>query len=356
MVSSDLDPRQTILQSPMTTFQIRSIAILFGLNAIDGFDLLSITYAAPGIVREWHLDPVSMGVILSAGLAGMALGSLFLAPLADRVGRRPITLASLSVITLGMLLASQAGSPAQLTAWRLLTGLGVGTIIPSFTALTAEYSNARRRNLIICIMGVGFPIGAIVGGVIAAMLLRFYDWRSVFLFGSISTAIFLPLVWCWMPESIAFLLVKRDASALNRVNRLLSRMGHAPVAVLPRADGTRGSPFAIFRGSMLPITMTIFAAYFLHSATYYYAFSWIPPIVADLGFSVSKAAQVSVLANVGGAAGGLAVGALSLRMPVQVIMVAMLFGAALMVIVFGGIPADITLMMIAGGVSIGPQN
>ena len=70
------DPRDIISKSPMTAMQVIIIAITVGLNGLDGFDVLSISYASPGIATEWGIDRAALGLVLVAELVGMAIGSI----------------------------------------------------------------------------------------------------------------------------------------------------------------------------------------------------------------------------------------------------------------------------------------
>jgi hypothetical protein len=72
------DPAEVIDQSAMKRGQIIVVVITVFLNALDGFDLLSISFAAPGISAEWGIDRVALGVVLSMELIGMGIGSLLL--------------------------------------------------------------------------------------------------------------------------------------------------------------------------------------------------------------------------------------------------------------------------------------
>src|SRR4029077_20382730 len=91
------DPRDVIARSPMSTLQILVIAITVALNALDGFDVASISFAAPGIAKQWGIDRGALGVVLSMEVIGMAIGSMFLGGLADRLGRRRAVLACTTV-------------------------------------------------------------------------------------------------------------------------------------------------------------------------------------------------------------------------------------------------------------------
>jgi MFS family permease len=93
------DARTLLRESPMSAFQIMVVVICTLLNMIDGFDVLAISFTAPVIAKEWGVAPATLGILLSAGLAGMALGSLALSPLADLMGRRGVIVVSTAIIS-----------------------------------------------------------------------------------------------------------------------------------------------------------------------------------------------------------------------------------------------------------------
>ena len=188
------DPRELIDRSPMTKWQISAITLCILLVSLDGFDVLSISFAAPGIAREWGIDRAALGIVLSMELIGMGVGAFILGNLADRIGRRPTILLSLVMMSVGMYLASVAPSVMTLSGIRLFTGLGIGGILASVNAMAAEFSNARCRSLSVSLMAAGYPLGVILGGSIASLLLTSFDWRAVFVFGAMVTLICLPLV------------------------------------------------------------------------------------------------------------------------------------------------------------------
>ena len=186
----------------MTKWQISAVTMCILLVSLDGFDVLSISFAAPGIANEWGINRAALGIVLSMELLGMGIGAFILGSLADRIGRRPTILLSLGMMSVGMYLAAIAPNVTFLSAVRLFTGLGIGGILASVNAMAAEFSNARSRDLAVSLMAAGYPMGVIIGGTIASLLLASFDWRAVFYFGAILTVIFLPLTWWLMPESM----------------------------------------------------------------------------------------------------------------------------------------------------------
>ncbi|MBO9714590.1 MFS transporter [Sphingomonas sp.] len=338
------DPRDIIDQRPMSRFQWGVVAIMVGLNALDGFDVLSISFASPGIAKAWGIDRAALGVVLSMELIGMSIGSILLGGLADRMGRRRTILGCLLVMAAGMYLASTAHDVTTLSAWRVLTGLGIGGMLAATNAAVAEVSNAARRNLCVVLMAGGYPVGAIIGGSIAAELLKRFDWPAVFEFGAIATLCFVPIVLFFAPESIAFEMQRPGERTLARVNRTLARMGHGAIEALPsmtRAPA-RLPLAALFSPALARTTLLLTLAYLAHIMTFYFILKWIPKIVVDMGFAPAAAAGVLVWANVGGASGSLVLGLLTTKVRLRTLAVAAMAASAVLIGIFGRGQADLT--------------
>lgn len=331
------DVRERLDRAPMGWAQIAAIILCIALNALDGFDVLAISFASPGIAAEWGIDRAALGLVLSMELIGMAVGSILLGSMADRAGRRPTILLCLVVMATGMLAATTAHDVQSLSLFRLFTGLGIGGMLACTNAMVAELANARARSLAVAVMAAGYPVGAILGGSIASGLLVSGGWRDVFLFGAIVTGIFLPLAWFLLPESIGYLLQKRPPDALARINRLLRRMGHAPVETLPAVDAAAPKPSftALFAPGLGRITMLLTLGYFAHIMTFYFILKWIPKIVVDMGYAPSAAGGVLVWANVGGLIGALLLSILSWRIGIRALVIAAMLASTVMVTIFG---------------------
>ncbi len=337
------DPRDLISTSSMSRLQVVVVAITVALNALDGFDVLSISFASPGIATEWGIDRAALGVVLSMELIGMAIGSILLGGVADTIGRKPTVIACLVIMASGMLMATTANSIVTLSAWRIVTGLGIGGMLAAINAVAAEFSNARRRHLSVALMSIGYPIGAVLGGLGAAELLKTNDWRAVFYLGAGVTAALIPVVLFVVPESVHWLARKQPAGALEKINASLVRMGHSVVAALPSIgqNDRKSSAADIFAPAMLATTMIVTLAYFFHITTFYFILKWIPKIVVDMGFAPSSAAGVLVWTNVGGATGGAIFGLLTQRYRVVPLTIGILLLTSAAVTMFGRSPADL---------------
>ncbi|HWU02870.1 MAG TPA: MFS transporter [Novosphingobium sp.] len=349
---SGSDPRRILANAPLSWRQIIAIVLCCLLNALDGFDVLSISFASPGIAKEWGITRAALGIVLSMEIFGMAAGSVLLGQAADRIGRVPTTFFSLLVMFIGMVATPQASSVGMLAGLRLFTGLGIGGMLAATNALTAEYANTRARNAAVALMAGGYPLGAVVGGTFAGQLLVHGSWRNVFYLGAGMALVLLPLVPLLLPEPVGALMQRRPGNLLARVNRTLRAFGHAPVDTLPEPEtATRPSPWAVWGPGLWPVTLALIVAYFMHILTFYFIVKWIPKIVVDMGFAPSAAAGVLVWTNVGGLIGAVLFSIASLRLPLRGSLMAAMLASAVGVAVFGQSPADLHHMAITAGIA-----
>jgi benzoate transport len=344
------EPREAIAALPLTAFQLCIIGVLFCLNALDGFDVLAISFAAPGITRDWGISPAALGAVISLGLFGTGVGSLFIAPFADKVGRRPVIVGSLAAMAIGMLICAAAKGSGVLSAGRVATGIGVGALVPCISALSAEYANRRYRDLAVMVMAVGFPLGGFLGGALCAWLLRHFNWNAIFIAGGVFSGAMMLAPLLFVPESMEYLILKPTSRSLQRINAILRRLHQPPMPSLPAAIpeiAPRAGMDFFMRPSLFGLALIITLIYGLHNATLYYALNWIPKIVVDLGLPQSQAATVAAWCSGGGIIGALGIAVLSARFNVVGLTVALLFGAAGLLCSFARTPGDMALLIAA---------
>ena len=305
------DPRTIIDTSAMGARQWIVVVLMVLLNALDGFDVLSSAFAAPGITKEWGIERSALGVVLSAELVGMGFGSILLGGVADRVGRKGAMIACLLFMAIGMYLASTAQGVTPMIAYRFLTGIGIGGMLAATNAVTAESSNTRFRRTAIAAYVAGYPLGAIIGGIAASeWLLPDHGWRAIFLFGAVVTALLIPVIALLVPETAAFHASKGN---INGANKTLRAFGKAPIDALPVAIEGATKPKVsdiLSHPKLRRITILLALGYTFHTLTFYYILKFAVQIVSDYppGYPPSAAATVLTWANVGGFLGSLSFG------------------------------------------------
>lgn len=312
VAGASLDVAQFIDEQPVGIFQIGLLLTCAAVLILDGFDTTAIGFVAPSLAKEWGLTKGTLGPVFSAGLFGLMIGALVFGPLADRIGRKKIIIFSTLAFGIGALVTACVQDINALLAIRFLTGLGLGGAMPNTVAMTSEFSPHRRRATMVMIMFCGFSVGAALGGLLAAALIPKFGWRSVFIVGGVAPLLLVPILALKLPESVRFLALTRRAN--ERVAQLLGLIN--PKAVF--APGTQfvvheprlaGIPVLhLFKEKRAQVTLLLWVVFFMSLLDLYFLTNWLPTVLNDLGASVSQAAVIGSMLQVGGVVGTFALG------------------------------------------------
>ncbi|CAN5559973.1 MFS transporter [soil metagenome] len=340
--------RDAIRNGPMRRLQILLVIVCIAINAVDGFDILSISFVAPTLSREWQLTPERVGFLLTAGLFGMTIGAFAISWLVDATGRRRSVLLCLALIAIGMLLSATATNPEILAAYRVITGIGVGGMYSATATLVFEYSSKRRAELAIGMVIFGYSFGTVIGGALSVFLLSHFGWQSVFVAGGVVALVLIPPALRWVPESLEFLLGRQPTNALERANGILARLKMAPITTLPDKPSVAGKraagPRDIFKPEILPIAIPVLLAKFFLTMSQYFILTWMPKLMTGAGFSDAGGISFSIVLSLGGMTGGALVGFATERWGVRSVGIAMAVLATVSIAAVGFLPADALLI------------
>jgi len=324
--------------SPMSRYQKLAISIALLIVLIDGYDLAVMSFAAPALSLHWGISDVQLGFLLSASLFGMAAGSILLTPLADRIGRRPLTMIAVAIISIGMIGSVLSPDEGWLFAARVITGFGIGGIAANLNVLVIELSSDKHHGLAMGLYGTGFPIGATICGFLARPLIPQFGWQSVFAVGAVITVLMLVVAYRHLPESLEFLLTKRPPGALEKINATLRRMDRPPLDALPpveHREADSGGIREIFTGVQAYRTILLWIGYGALAAGYYFANTWTPKIMATATGDPSLGVTIGTIVNFGGIIGSVAFGLLTIYIGVRSLLIGILVAAGVSFLVFG---------------------
>jgi len=332
-----------------TARQILVVAVCFVLNMLDGMDVLILSYVAPALSADWKISPERLGVVFSASLAGMAAGGLLVAPLADRFGRRKLILASLMMMAAAMFGSSFASSIGELIVSRFVVGIGIGTVLASMAALTAEYAPARHRTFAVGFLQAGYPVGATITGFVVASHIDANGWQAMLLGAAILCAISIPFVLALLPESIDFLLARQPKHALARANRLLVSLSREPLDALPVPQPTahnRVGLKGLLSEGRAAGTVLLWLAIIFSFMTLYFVISWIPKLAVEAGLPATQAIYAGAIYNVGAFIGTSSIGLVAMRFDLRRLILVYMILAATALVVFGAVamPLAATLL------------
>ncbi|WP_410472464.1 MFS transporter [Faucicola mancuniensis] len=333
---------------PMSAYQWLIVALAVMLNMLDGFDVLTIAFTAKSIQAELGLDGVAIGSLMSAGFIGMAIGSVGLAPFADKFGRRPLLILATALSAVGMLMTYFSHSLETIGFWRVVTGIGVGGILPCTNVIVSEYSNQKWRGLAIAIYACGFGIGAMLGGLSAVMLQAEFGYRSVFLTGAVLTTLALIALCVYLPESVDFLHSKRPNHALAKLQKIAQKIGKQGDWQLPNTEhheqnSTQNQQslaiLRLFEPNFRKNTLLIWLAFIVISASFYFISSWTPALLEASGLEKSKSQIVGMAISLGGTVGSLVFGMMVGKLTAKKMLMAYIFGSSLAIVGFIASPS-----------------
>lgn len=300
--------RKIIDTTAMSGYQIMVVFLCFVLNMNDGMDVLVVSYTGPEIIEEWGLTKSEMGWVFSMGLIGMTLGSFFLAPFGDKIGRRKLFIIALILNTVGMISVYFVTSYAQILVLRVLTGLGIGGILPTMATITSEFSNKATHDFNVGLIQGGWPLGAILTGFFAAWAVPEYGWRFAYLFAGSISLLMLIAIYFLMPESLDFLAQHSSADKKAKIVALLKRMKKGELAdnVVIESTGERISTSSkrihlskVLSPNLKPSTIRLWTAIFFGFLTLYTLMSWVPGIARDSGMPFEMATYAGMMLNLG---------------------------------------------------------
>lgn len=299
-----LDVQSFLDANRFSPFQWMIFALCFFVVFWDGFDTAAIGYIAPSLLTEWRFERAALAPVLSAALFGLATGALLSGPIMDRVGRRTMLICSVTIFGLACLASSFSENLSQLVAWRFVTGLGLGSAMPSAVTMMSEFLPTKWRATLTNTMFCGFPLGAAFGGFLAAWIIPQFGWRSVLVFGGIVPLMLAGLIFGLMPESVRHMAA--NGAPADHIRAVLRRISTSALgatsfvaseAKLSKASGGLG---IVFSRAYLVGSIALWTAYFMGLVIFYAMINWMPVLFKDVGLTTISASVITALFPLGG--------------------------------------------------------
>src|SRR5258706_10233187 len=296
---------------------------------LDGVDNQSIAYVAPALTNDWDLGRGALRTVFSAGVLGVAIGALIIGPLADRFGRKLVTVLTVIYVGLFSLLVTQvaaitplltpiipdASNLNVLMVLRFFTGLGLGAAVPLGVVIVNEFAPKRRRAAMVTLMGCGYAMGSASGGVLASNLVPALGWPAQFYVASALTLFMAIVLLTWLPESIRLLTVKgRDgevAAILRKINPALSLPRDAHFVLRQEAhdhSANRLRPARLFMEGRTASTVLIWLCLFMNTLALNYLNNWLPTLTTETGLPQAQALRAAASLQFGGMLGVISLG------------------------------------------------
>ena len=343
-------------------FNINLLVWSFLAMLVDGFDLSGLASAAPELARTWHVAPKAFAPAMSASLFGILFGAPLLGHAGDRFGRKTLIVTGCVIFSLGTLATVWTTNLDQVVALRVLTGVGIGGLMPNAIALNSELAPKRLRATLVVLMFTGITAGAAIPGLIQAWLIPRHGWQVMFWIGGLAPLIVAACLLITLPESVKFLALKpgRRAGFLSAVRRLRPDLAIPENAqfVDAQVQEKNSGVEAIFRGSLAWITPLLWVCFASALMANFFLNSWLPLIFEGSGLTAKQSGIATSFYHGGGTIGGLLVSLVLGRYGFTVI--ALLFVCATLAIAAIGLPglsyvAMVAAVALAGFCTLGAQ-
>jgi MFS transporter, AAHS family, 4-hydroxybenzoate transporter len=279
---------------------------------VDGYDLQTMAFVAPAIVADWGVARADLIWVLNGSLIGMAVGSVLLGRLGDRIGRKSAFIACLLSLAAGSLLSAHARSLGALFLWRTATGIGLGGLTPLAATFISEWTPRRVRSIAVACAVVSVPLGGMMGAMIAQHAIPSFGWRAIFRIGAALPLLFVVLAAWLLPESPRFLA--QDPAHSKRLAVILNRLVREPrfagterfYLAEPAASARHWLGIIVGRGYR-HTTLLLWSAFAFNTLGLYTYANWLPTVLTAAGFTQTAALQQHQYFNFGsffGAVGG----------------------------------------------------
>jgi AAHS family 4-hydroxybenzoate transporter-like MFS transporter len=344
-------------------FNLNLLVWSFLAMVADGFDIAGLASATPGLARAWHVAPKDFAPALSASLFGILFGAPLLGYAGDRYGRKTAIIAGCIIFSLGTLATVWAANLDQVVAFRVLTGIGVGGLMPNAIALNAELAPMRLRATLIVLMFTGISAGAGLPGLIQAWLIPRYGWQVMFWIGGLAPLVVAICLLITLPESVKFLALKPGRhpeflATVRRLRRDLTIADEARFVVASAEHGSGSGIRRIFSASFAWITPLLWLCFASALMANFFLNSWLPLIFESNGLTAKQSGIGISLYHYGGVIGGLLVSVMLGRLGFTVIAVLFLLAApAIAAIGLPGLPYVVLALAVtlSGFCTVGAQ-
>ncbi|TVT62607.1 MFS transporter [Amycolatopsis rhizosphaerae] len=331
-----------ITQEKMSGLQIRAVSVAIALVVLDGYDVSLSSFAAPYVEKGFGISKAELGLVMSGALIGMLVGSIIVAPLADRIGRRKLGVISTVTIAVGMLIgpfATPETGTGPLVVSRIITGIGVGSLVAAVGVILAEYTGKRVYSLVMAVYAAAINIGGLLGSMIVGPMLGAHGWQFGWWVGFGMSAIAAVATFAFLPESLAWLSEGRHRDSLQRLNALLTKMRRPALEALPESDSTgvkaKGSLRTVFTGRTGFYTLLMVVGYVAYMLSFYFMTTWAPSAVASANHKPALAPQLVTAFSIGGILGNVLFGFLGGKLNVRFLAPVFLFLATAALSLFG---------------------
>jgi AAHS family benzoate transporter-like MFS transporter len=310
-----MDVKQVISKSKLNKFHFGLLFMCLFVVMMEGYDLVIYGSIVSHLIEEWQLTTVTAGFIGSAALVGMMVGSFCLGILADKVGRKKVTILCLSLFSVFTGLSGFINSSWLFAGCRFLAGLGIGGAMPNAIGLLSDYVPEKSRNTMVAIATTGMQIGGILAPVISIIAVPALGWRFCMYIGFVAL-IAVPVMIKMLPDSLDHLYAKGKQKEIKNILEKIApdtKSNQIVIALDSQKDG-KSPVIELFRKSRAINTVMFWIVFFMGLLMIYGLNTWLPKLMESAGYSLGSSLTFLIVLNSVGLVGTVILGRVADRM------------------------------------------
>jgi MFS transporter, putative metabolite:H+ symporter len=321
------------------SFHLKLVILAGSCWVWAAYGITIVGFILPTLKTEWNISANAQGILASAGMVGMLIGSISAGIMADRFGRRSTLTWIMFYLGIMFLISGLSVNYLMLFILRLFTGIGLGAILPVSGILVAELSPSHHRGTMVVLLNCFWGLGGTLAALIGYTLVLHVGWRPAMFFGGLALLIS-PLIHWMLPESLRFLLEKgwvEQAQQESARVHLEIDSAHAieNVPDQPKQNTTTEKPASMLTHAYLHKTLVVWFLWFSLNFLYQGVFIWLPTLLAANSSSISHSFLITMLISLGQVPGTLLVAALADRFNRRNLIIVSLTLLGLATITFG---------------------
>jgi putative MFS transporter len=269
-----------------------------------------VAFLMPVLATLWALSSSETGLLGSSTYIGYLFGALTAGHIGDRYGRKVVMMWALGLYCLATLISAFSVNWPEFFALHVVAGYGTGAESAIIAPFLSEFVPTKQRGKYVGVVSGFFSFGFVISALLGLMAPIYGGWQWVQIIAALP--VLMLLVWRrTIPESPRFLIGQGRRAEAETVVARLEREYEATGKTLPpvadsgaeaaipvtaaRYQGVLASTASLFARGSRSRMISASVVWLVQTFAYYGFITWIPSLLVDRGFDISKSFTFSLL-------------------------------------------------------------
>ncbi len=308
-MGQNVDVTQIVDRQRVSGFLLGVLFLCTLVTVADGYNISVMAFAAPAVIKTWHVSRSALGPLFSSSMAAGLIGPFLFGALGDRIGRRSALIAAMLIIGIFGVISGYCTSIVPLIIARFVAGIGMSGTLAVTVAAINEFTPRRLRATFVTVVFSGTTIGSGLPGLVAPAIVASQGWQALFFIGGAIPLVLAMAVNLFLPETPKFLSLKNSrhdalTKLVHRLDPKLRMPADAQFVLSGEAAAAASSMRQLFAGTLAVLTPLLWFGSFVAQLVFHSFNNWLPTLLTDSGVPFARASHMLVLFQFIGTLGG----------------------------------------------------